>query len=120
MRGPQPWRTNRARVLRSRSSSAMDLMWSELRSRRLGGFKFVREYPIGPFFADFACRERKVIVEIDGGTHSTSAEIANDTAREACLSQQGYRVFRVANGDVYENLDGVCDALLAFMDGTAD
>ena len=68
MRGPQPRRTNRARVLRSRASSAHEKMWSELRDRRLGGLKFVREYPMGPFFADFVCRAEKVIVEIDGGT----------------------------------------------------
>ena len=98
----------------------MDLMWFELRSRRLGGFKFVRECPIGPFFADFACREHKVIVEIDGGTHSTDVEIANDKARESYLIQEGYRVFRVSNGDVYQNLDGVCDALLAYIHGEAD
>ena len=78
MRGPQPWRTNRSRVLRSRTSSAVDKMWSELRNRQLGGLKFVRECPIGPFTVDFACRAEKLIVEIDGGTHSTEGEIAAD------------------------------------------
>ena len=100
MRGPQPWRTNRARVLRSRASSAHEKMWSELRDRRLGGLKFVREYPMGPFFADFVCRAEKVVVEIDGGTHSTAAEIAYDTARETYLRAQGYRIFRAHNGEV--------------------
>ena len=115
MRGPQPWRTNRARVLRSRASSAYEKMWSELRDRRLGGLKFVREYPMGPFFADFVCRAEKVIVEIDGGTHSTEEEIADDEAREAYLRAQGFRIFRAHNGEVYENIDGVCNTLLAFI-----
>jgi len=70
MRGAQPWRTNRARVLRSRATSAEDRMWSALRNRRLNGLKFVRQCSIGPYFVDFVCRERKIIVEIDGATHS--------------------------------------------------
>ena len=120
MRGSQPWRTNRARVLRSRVSSAYDNMWSELRDRRLGGFEFVRECPIGPFYVDFACHAEKIIVEIDGGTHSTDEEIAYDKSREAYLRAQGFRIFRAHNGEVYENIDGVCDTLLAFIRGETD
>src|SRR5205085_4114938 len=48
MRGAQPWRTNRARVLRSPLTPAEDRMWSALRNRRLNGLKFVRQCPIGP------------------------------------------------------------------------
>jgi very-short-patch-repair endonuclease len=117
MRGPRPWKTDRARVLRSRSSSACDKMWAQLRNRKFGGFKFVREHPIGPFFVDFCCRAEKVVVEIDGGTHSTHEEDANDRAREAYLRAQGFRVFRAHNSEVYENLDGLRDTLLAFMRG---
>jgi very-short-patch-repair endonuclease len=120
MRGHQPWKSNRSRALRSRSSSASDKMWSELRDRQLGGFKFVREHPIGPFFVDFCCRVEKVVVEIDGDTHSTADEVATDLAREAYLREHGFRIFRAHNGEVYENLDGVCDALLAFLSGEAD
>jgi len=118
MRTTQPWRTNRARVLRSSSSSADDLMWSELRNRQLGGLKFIRQCPIGPYFVDFACRERMVIVEIDGGTHSTAEEIAADNSRSANLEAQGFRIFRTHNTEVYENLDGVLDTLIAFIEGS--
>ena len=117
MRGPQPWRTNRARVLRDHSTSAEDLLWSRLRNRRLDGLKFVRQCPIGPFFIDLVCRELKIIVEIDGATHATADEIARDRARAAVLSAEGYRVYRAHNGDVYENIDGVLDGLLAFIRG---
>ena len=88
-------------------------MWSELRARRLGGFKFVRQAPIEHYFVDFLCREQKIVVEIDGGTHSAPAEIAEDNVRAATLESRGYRVSRVLNIDVYENLDRVLDALLA-------
>ncbi|MBX9777409.1 MAG: endonuclease domain-containing protein [Xanthobacteraceae bacterium] len=119
MRGPQPWRTNRARVLRSRATSAEDRMWSALRGRRLDGLKFVRQYPIGPYVVDFVCREQAIVVEIDGATHSTDDELASDKRRAEFLRAQSYRIFRVTNIDVYENLDGVREALLAFVMGKA-
>jgi very-short-patch-repair endonuclease len=115
-RGPQPWLTNRARVLRSQPISAEAKLWGELRNRQLGGHKFVRQMPVGPYFADFVCRERMVVVEVDGGTHSTDAEAARDSERTAALERQGYRLFRVCNDDVYNNLDSVLDALLAFIE----
>ena len=95
-------------------------MWSELRARRLNGLKFVRQCPVGPYFVDFLCRELKVIVEIDGGTHSTAEEIARDEMRSTYLRLQGYRIFRAHNTEVFENIGGVCDTLLAFARGEID
>ena len=116
MRASQPWRTNRSRVLRSQPPTAEAKLWSKLRNRRLGGVKFVRQAPIGPYFVDFLCRERKVVVEVDGGTHGAASEIAYDTSRAIELRRLGYRVFRAHNSDVYENIDGVLDTLLAFIE----
>jgi very-short-patch-repair endonuclease len=115
MRGEQPWRTNRSRALRSRPISAEAKLWSRLRNRRLGGHKFVRQMPIDPYFVDFVCRECKVVVEVDGGTHSTEQEVAADVRRTLHLKRLGYRGFRISNDDVYHNLDCVLDALLAFI-----
>ena len=119
MRGPQPWRTNRARVLRSKPISAEAKLWSRLRNRRLAGLKFVRQVPIEPYFVDFLCRENNVVVEVDGGTHSTETEAAVDARRAKQLQGMGYRVFRVHNTDIYENIDGVLDTLLAFIEERA-
>jgi len=116
MRGEQPWRTNRSRALRSRPISAEAKLWFHLRNRQLGGHKFVRQMPIEPYFADFVCRERKVIVKVDGSTHSTDAELAHDNRRAHHLEQLGYRVFRTSNDDVYNNLNCVLDELLAFIE----
>ena len=116
MRGPQPWRTNRARVLRSQPISAEERLWSQLRNRQLGNYKFVRQAPIGPYFADFLCRARKVVVEVDGGTHGTPAEISADKRRSSKLNAMGFRIFRVHNAEIFENIDGVCDTLLAFLE----
>ena len=62
MRGGNIAKTSRARELRGVENDAEDKLWAELRSRRLNGFKFVRQYPIGPYYADFACRERNLVV----------------------------------------------------------
>jgi very-short-patch-repair endonuclease len=116
MRRAQSWRTNRARSLRSRSTAAEGRLWSSLRNRQLAGLKFVRQAPIGPYFVDFLCRERKIIVEVDGGTHSTSAEMDRDVARASYLQAQGYRIFRAHNAEVSENIEGVLETLLGFIE----
>jgi len=116
MRGAQPWRTNRSRTLRSQPISAEAKLWRELRNRRLGGHKFARQAPIRPYFADFVCREKKVAVEVDGSTHSSEREVAYDERRKLHLQQLGYRVFRVSNDDIYNNLNSVLDALLGFIE----
>jgi very-short-patch-repair endonuclease len=87
-------------------------IWEELRDRRLGGYKFVRQAPIGSFYADFACRERMLVVEVDGATHSLDEEIAADAARTAHLAQLGYRVLRVGNDEIAGNLSGVLETIL--------
>ena len=119
MRGSQPWRTNRARVLRSQHVAAEERLWHRLRNRQLGGFKFVRQAPIDRYFADFLCRERMLIVEVDGGTHGEHEEMASDGRRTATLETMGYRVVRVTNSDVFHNIDGVLDGLLATLEGEA-
>jgi hypothetical protein len=49
------------------------LLWLELKGRKLGGYHFTHQLPIGPYFADFACRSRKLVVEVDGSQHADSA-----------------------------------------------
>jgi very-short-patch-repair endonuclease len=120
MRASQPWRTNRARTLRSNATSAEDAIWDALRDRQLDGLKFARQVPIGNAYVDFVCRAHRVIVEIDGATHGMPSEIAQDVRRSRSLEGDGYRVFRVTNTDVFENLDSVLDHLLAFIQGDAD
>jgi very-short-patch-repair endonuclease len=117
MRSSQPWRTNRARVLRSRLTKAEEKLWDALRNRQLSGTKFVRQAAIGVYFADFACRERKLIIEVDGATHGTDGELAADAARVDALRQMGYRVYRVTNDEVECNLEGVLDSILNELGG---
>ncbi|MCI4680581.1 endonuclease domain-containing protein [Rhodoblastus acidophilus] len=115
MRGAAALRTSRSRALRGEQTDAERKLWSALRGRQLGGFKFVRQEPIGPFFADFVCRDQKLVIEVDGATHSTDEERDYDRRREAFLREAGYRVVRVTNDDVFRNLDGVCETILAAL-----
>lgn len=117
MRGLRLHETNRARSLRRAQTEAERLLWRHLRARGLNGFKFVRQEPIGPYFADFVCREAKLVVEVDGATHSTDDEIRGDERRAAFLRAQGYRIARFANEEVYRNLDGVLETTLAAIEG---
>lgn len=87
-------------------------LWAVLRSRQLGGAKFRRQQPIGPFIADFACQEFRLIVEADGGQHLDSA---GDGRRTMFLASKGYRVLRFWNNDILQNLEGVAESILAAL-----
>ena len=115
MRGLRIIETRRARALRRDAPSAERIVWRHLRNRRLGGWKFVRQEPIGPYFADFVCREKMLVVEIDGATHSTDVEIASDARRTAFLEAQGFRVMRFINAQIYENADGALEEILRVL-----
>jgi very-short-patch-repair endonuclease len=80
-----------------------------LRSRELNGFKFVRQEPIGRYVADFVCRERRLIIEVDGSQH---AESKRDAIRDKRLNEHRYRILRFWNTDVIGNLEGVLETIL--------
>jgi very-short-patch-repair endonuclease len=81
--------------------------------RQLGGYKFVRQEPIDRYFVDFVCRERRLIIELDGGQH---AKRRDDRHRDRALCALGYRVIRIWNNDVIKNLDGVLQTLLSELE----
>jgi very-short-patch-repair endonuclease len=117
MRGPRILETRRSRALRADATSAETRLWSKLRSRGLNGNKFSRQVPVGPYFPDFCCRDRKLIVEVDGATHSTEGEHASDARRTAFLEAQGYSLLRFHNAEIFENLEGVLETILARLEG---
>ena len=106
-------RIERARSLRCALTPAEFALWTRIRGRQLAGFKFVRQEPIGRYYADFLCRERRLIIELDGGQH---AESRGDRHRDSALCALGYRVIRIWNNDVIENLDGVLQALVSELE----
>jgi very-short-patch-repair endonuclease len=99
-----------ARKLRRQSTDAEQLLWSHLRSRQLEQAKWVRQFPIGPHVADFACRALRLVIELDGGQHADSPA---DALRTRHIESSGYRVIRFWNHDVMANTDGVLQAIAA-------
>lgn len=99
---------NRARQLRRDSTDAEKRKWRALRSS-LPDFKWRRQLPIGPYFADFACFSEKLVIELDGGQHAEAESY--DARRTAFLKAQGYRVIRFGNNDVLGNIEGVIQAV---------
>jgi very-short-patch-repair endonuclease len=98
-----------ARRLRREATDAERRLWSHLRNRQLGGFKFKQQETIGYCIADFACVECKLIVEADGGQHGPES----DRERTAYLNQLGWKVLRFWNDDILQNIDGVLTVILA-------
>jgi len=103
-------KTTRANELRVEATDVERKLWSVLRARQLGGAKFRRQVPIDRYFADFACVEAKLIVELDGGQHADQA--AYDAQRTESLRLNGWKVIRFWNNEVNEDLDGVADTIL--------
>jgi very-short-patch-repair endonuclease len=116
MRGLHIIETRRVRALRRDAPAAERIVWRRLKNRQLGGWKFVRQEPIGPYIADFVCREKMLVIEIDGATHSKEAEITHDLRRTAFLEAHQYRVVRFTNEQVFENVAAVLDQILRLLD----
>jgi very-short-patch-repair endonuclease len=104
MRGPDRKIIRIERRLRVNQTDAETALWNRIRNRQIDGHKFVRQAPIGNYVCDFVCRERLVVIEVDGGQHNESAA---DALRDQRLIADGFRVLRFWNNDVLGNLEGV-------------
>jgi very-short-patch-repair endonuclease len=89
-----------ARSLRRHQTNAESLIWYHLRGRRFMNLRFRRQHPIGPYFADFACLDLQLVIELDGGQHNEPTGIAYDTARTAFMTARGFVVLRFWDNDV--------------------
>ena len=104
----QPRNTNRARSLRNQATPAERAVWDHLSRSQLGA-KFSRQMPVGPYFADFLCRELKLVIELDGHSHDVAPE--RDERRDAWFAADGYTVLRFTNAEVKDNTEGVIAAI---------
>jgi very-short-patch-repair endonuclease len=101
--------SRRATELRRNTTDAERRLWAALRDRRLAGYKFRRQHPIGRFIVDFACTKHGLIIEADGGQHDESR---SDADRTVWLKSEGWRVLRFWNNDILANTDGVVSTIL--------
>jgi len=105
-----PLARTRARSLRSHSTDAEQLLWTNLRRRQLEGFYFRRQHPLLEYIVDFVCMEAKVVVELDGGQHQQQAPY--DARRDARIAEAGFTVLRFWNNQVFEELPEVLEVIV--------
>jgi very-short-patch-repair endonuclease len=115
--GRADFRTGRARALRREATPAERKLWRQLNQLELPSGHFRRQAPIGPYFADFAHHGLRLVVELDGAQHGFDECFRRDAKRDAYLADAGYRVLRFWNGEVFRNLDGVVETILAAAAG---
>jgi len=97
-------------MMRREPTDAEAAMWRLLRDRRLALFKFRRQVPFKNFILDFVCFEKRLIIEIDGSQH---VESERDTARDAILNAEGFRIARYWNNDVLQQPFAVLEDIFA-------
>ena len=92
------------------------LLWRELRGKRTG-LKFRRQFPVMDYVADFACVEVRLLIEIDGMAHDMGNRPERDERRDRILNDKGWRIMRIAAGDVLKDVMGVTQSIAAMAEG---
>lgn len=100
-----------AKSMRQNLTKSEAIIWKYIKGCKLHGVKFRRQYIIEPYIADFAALEIKLIIEIDGATHSSDEEIIYDQKRDSYLKSLGWEILRIWNIDIYSNLSGILENL---------
>ncbi len=101
--------------MRHEPTKAEKHLWSRLRRKQLGGYKFRRQHPIGPYIVDFCCVEKKLVVEADGDIYAFQEKA--DRERTQWLEEESYRVLRFANVTILQQTEAVLETILAVCDG---
>jgi very-short-patch-repair endonuclease len=99
------------RKLRRDNVPAEARLWQRLRAGQVGGWKFRRQYSIGPYIVDFYCPRLRLVIEIDGPTHEGIEVESYDANRQAYLESLGLCVLRFQNQQVYSHLDSVVETI---------
>lgn len=104
---------NRARELRKNPTESELKLWAHLRLRQIGGYKFRRQHPLGPYIVDFVCIEKKLIIEVDGGQHDEKRFY--DINRYKLVKEKGFRVLRFWNNEVLRDIDIVKEVIASAL-----
>ncbi len=102
---------SRAKELRKNQTPWEAKLWQRLRAKRFDGFKFKRQLRIEGYIVDFCCREKMLIVELDGGHHNHESNFKQDLERQKFLEAIGYKILRFWNNDIDKNLEGVLETI---------
>jgi very-short-patch-repair endonuclease len=104
-----------ARNLRKVLTNAEELLWQELRNRKLQGLKFRRQHPISHYIADFYCAEKQLVIEVDGSIHNSKEAKEYDEARTRDLASMGIHVLRFTNDEVEKGIPSVLDRIATYL-----
>lgn len=99
----------RAKALRRTLTEVEKILWHHLRAKRFSGYKFRRQYPVGPYIADFASVQARLIIELDGSQHAWRCN--DDKKRDTFLRREGFRILRFWNNEVHDNLEAVLQTI---------
>ena len=110
-KGANPKLFEFSKILRKTQTDAEDIIWQSLRNRKILGFKFRRQHPLGKYIADFYCYEAKLVIEIDGGIHNQLENKEYDNGRSFELEELGITVIRFINKEVEDNLEKVLNSI---------
>ncbi len=102
-----------AKRLRREMTDAEVILWSRL--RQWPGVKFRRQHPIGIYIADFACVASRLVIEVDGATHSTERERVYDEVRNKYMRECDWHVVRIPNNHVYDALNDVLEFIASLL-----
>ncbi|MDI5896559.1 UvrD-helicase domain-containing protein [Flavobacterium yafengii] len=97
----------KAKEMRKQPTHAEKVLWMELKSKSLKGYKFRQQHLIDDFIVDFVCLSKKLVVEVDGDYHFTEEQIELDINRTQTLIKLGYKVIRFTNEQVIKNISEV-------------
>ena len=106
-----------AKRLRGEQTLLEDLLWRELRGRRLGKWKFRRQAPLEGYVVDFLCPAARLVVEADGPHHDKPEQRAKDAERDAALRAHGFRVLRFSGELILSDLSRVVREIRAALEG---
>lgn len=103
------------RMLRKNMPLAEVILWTKLKDKGFGGYKFRRQYSVGKFVIDFYCPMLKLAIEVDGDSHFTEEAKLSDRERQVMIEDFGIIVLRFTNNEIYENIDGVMNKIAAYL-----
>ena len=104
-------RVIKSRSLRRDATGPERRLWWHLKRLQIGSSHFRRQAAIGPYFVDFACHQKRIAIEVDGETHTSTSAQQRDDLRSAYLASSGYRVLRFWNDEIMSNIDGVLEVI---------
>jgi len=96
-----------ARELRRKQTPAEEILWALLRRKQCLGLKFRRQQQIGTFIVDFYCHQARLVIEVDGGVHSTTEQAIRDQNRDIYLREHDYLLLRFTNQQLFEDPENV-------------